>query len=84
MWGSLAEKMGCERSTSMEMKDHYDTLAGFDIFNPLQVLPINDQGSFHLGDGPVPGNLLSISVDKTDGFHFNTHINTSFFSGFLS
>ena len=55
----------------MEVENHHDSLPRFDVLQPFEVSPINDNGALHIRDGPMPGNLFSIGVHRTYRFHFN-------------
>jgi hypothetical protein len=58
----------------MEVEDHNNPLASFDVFDSFQISVINHQCSFHIGNHPLPGKLFDISVHNANGFHFDAHI----------
>ena len=58
----------------MEVEDHNNPLASFDIFDSFQVSVVNHQRSFHIGKRPLPGKLFGISVHNSYRFHSDAHI----------
>ena len=57
----------------MEVENHNDSLTSFDILEPFEVSFVDDQGSLHIGNGPMPGNRFITGLHETNRFHFDAH-----------